>query len=111
MKINVDKELPTGTNHNYKKEDVEKAPKIIKSILNIDGVKGIYHVADFLAIERNGRYSWEEILPKVRFAFGEEEELTDSNSKEIDEHFGEVNVQIQTFKDIPLQVKLTTSAE
>ena len=66
MKINLDKELPMGKSHNYKKDSMEGAPEIVQKVLEIEGVKGVYHVADFLAIERNAKYDWREILPFVR---------------------------------------------
>ena len=47
----------------------------------------------------------------MREAFGEEVELNAAASEKIDEHYGEVNVQVQMFKDIPLQVKLTSGTE
>lgn len=106
MKVILDQELPAGKSNNYKKEQIEDAPAYIKAILEIDGVKGVYHVADFLAVERNGKVDWQQILPKVREIFGEE----DGNQADhgiVDEHFGEVNVHVQMFKGIPLQVKLT----
>ncbi len=106
MKIILDEELPMGKSHNYKKETAADAPAMFQAILHIDGIKGVYHVADFLAIERNAKYDWKELLPQVRQAFGEKaEEITQTN--QINEHFGEIKVEIQMFKDIPLQVKLT----
>ncbi|WML40287.1 conserved virulence factor C family protein [Neobacillus sp. OS1-2] len=109
MKINLDQELPMGKSHNYKKETAVDAPAIIQSILQIDGIKGVYHVADFLAVERNAKYDWKDLLPQVRKAFGE---IVDeaASSKMVDEHFGEIKVEIQMFKEIPLQVKLTDSS-
>ncbi|MBO0994813.1 conserved virulence factor C family protein [Bacillus sp. SD088] len=111
MKINLDEELPAGKSNNYKKEHAREAPPLIRNILEIEGVKGLYHVADFLAVERNGKFSWEEVLPQVRAVFGEKNVGTSAQMEEADEHFGEVNVQIQTFKEIPLQIKLVTSEE
>lgn len=109
MKIILDEELPMGKSHNYKKDTAIGAPVIIQSILQIDGIKGVYHVADFLAVERNAKYDWKELLPQVRQAFGE---IADEAAvaPKLDEHFGEVKVEIQMFKDIPLQVKLTDSS-
>ncbi|MBS4194433.1 conserved virulence factor C family protein [Lederbergia citri] len=111
MKIVLDEALAAGKNNNYKKDQAEGAPPAIKKILNIEGVNGVYQVADFLAVERNGKYSWEEILPSVREAFGEETSALNIENQTPDEHFGEVNVQIQMFKEIPLQVKLTSGNE
>lgn len=107
MKIILNQELPMGKSHNYKKENSSEAPPVIQSILTIEGIKGVYHVSDFIAVERNAKYDWKELLLKVRQAFGESS--IDSVNPEIvlDEHFGEIKVEIQMFKDIPLQVKLT----
>lgn len=109
MKILLDQELPMGKSHNYKKNTSNQAPKIIQDILQIDGINGVYHVADFLAIERNAKYDWQKLLVQVRKAFGENIINRETNEREIDEHFGEIKVEIQTFKDIPLQVKLTNA--
>jgi hypothetical protein len=106
MKVILDQELPMGRSNNYKKDAAEGAPEVIKAILEVPGIKGVYHVADFLAIERNAKYDWKEILPKVRSAFGEaasEHQSADSVGKQ---HFGEVKAQVQMFKGIPLQIKL-----
>jgi hypothetical protein len=107
MKINLDEELPMGASHNYKPETSEGAPAVIRSILQIEGIKGVYHVADFLAIERNAKYDWKMLLPKVRQAFGEKPVETKPTNDDATDHFGEVRVEVQMFKDIPLQVKLT----
>ena len=52
MRIVLDTELPSGTSHNYTKNDAETADEPIASLLNIDGIKGIYHVMNFMAVER-----------------------------------------------------------
>ena len=105
MKIILDEELPMGTAHNYKLETHQTAPTIIQELFQIPGIKGIYHVADFLAIERNAKYDWKDILSNVRGVFGEESQATTDMLK-IDEHFGEVKVFVQIYKDIPMQIKL-----
>ncbi|MCM3596838.1 conserved virulence factor C family protein [Metabacillus idriensis] len=107
MKVILDEELPGGKSNNYKKETAEGAPQVIQEILKVEGVKGVYHVADFLAVERNAKFDWKEILPKVRAAFGESVEEGAENKPQINEHFGEVNVHVQMFSGIPMQVKLS----
>jgi hypothetical protein len=111
MKVLLDEELPFGTSHNYKPDNVEKAPPIIQELMKIEGVKGIYHVADFLAVERNPRYDWKEILTKVREVFGEDVERIEDNKQERNEHFGEVKVFVQMLYGLPMQVKLIDSQE
>lgn len=106
MKVILDQELPMGRSHNYKTDQHEGAPEVIKTILKINGVKGVYHVADFLAIERNAKFDWKEILPQVRSAFGEDTTF-EKIEKGSNQHFGEVKAQVQMYKGIPLQIKLT----
>ncbi|WP_252503230.1 conserved virulence factor C family protein [Sporosarcina sp. Marseille-Q4943] len=110
MKIILDETLPMGVSHNYKKEDAEGAPHPISKILAIKGVKGIYHVMDFMAVERVGNIAWEDILAEVQAIFNDESVHVDRNSEKTpDDHYGEVYVHVQTYKDIPLQVKVFDS--
>ncbi|MGG4469282.1 conserved virulence factor C family protein [Paenibacillus alvei] len=110
MKINLNEELPMGTSNNYKKDNAEEAPKVIQDILAIEGIRGVYHVADFLAVERNAKYDWKELLAQVRNAFGEEAESLEKEP-EVNEHFGEIKVLVQMYKGIPMQIKLTDGTE
>ncbi|MFC0271702.1 conserved virulence factor C family protein [Metabacillus herbersteinensis] len=110
MKVLLSEELPGGKSNNYKKEQAEDAPPLISEILRIDGVKGVYHVADFLAVERNAKFDWKEILPKVRESFGEDVS-NQEQSKGQEEAFGEVKVFVQMFNGIPMQVKLTDGTQ
>lgn len=107
MKIILDQELPMGKSHNYKKETSTEAPPVIQAILQIEGIKGVYHVADFLAVERNAKFDWKVLLPQVRQSFGEAAGESNETENQVNEHFGEIKVEVQMFKDIPLQVKLT----
>jgi len=107
MKVLLSEELPSGKSNNYKKDSAVGAPQIIKDILAIEGVKGVYHVADFLAVERNAKYDWKDLLAQVRQAFGEDVLEGSSDNGTNEEAFGEVKVFIQMFNLIPMQVKLT----
>ena len=109
MKVILDKELPFGTAHNYNKTNVDTAPEMIQAIMQIEGVKGVYHVADFLAVERIGKFDWANILASVREVFGEEakEKVVEGPA----DHFGEAYVHVQMFNGIPLQVKVFDNME
>lgn len=116
MKINLNVELPEGQNVNYKIGDsLDDAPSYISELFAIKGVKGIYHVMDFIALERNPKVAWEDILPLVREVLGSEEvesPLEESrNAAPTEEAFGEVKVFIQMFRGIPMQVKLIEGEE
>ncbi|WJY28224.1 conserved virulence factor C family protein [Sporosarcina trichiuri] len=109
MKLVLDTELPGLESHNYKKEDAGSAPEPVNRLLAINGVKGIYHVMDFMALERAGNVPWETILADVRNVFADEESGEPEATEEAAEHYGEVYVHVQTYKEIPLQVKVFDS--
>ena len=107
MKINLSEELPAGDTRQYKLEtDLTNAPAYIQKLMAVPGVKGLYHVMDFIALERNAKYAWEDILPGAREAFGEVGEEYNASEKASGEDFGEIKVSIQMFRGIPMQVKL-----
>ena len=72
MKVILNEVLPSGARNNYTNENKEQAPMQVQEILKIEGIKGVYHVADFLAVERNAKYDWKVLLQQVRAVFGEE---------------------------------------
>lgn len=109
MKIVVDQELPFGKSFNFYKDNAHEATGEAAAILAIEGVKGVYHVANFFAVERNGKYGWEVILSDIRKVFGEESKETITQQPKVSDAFGEVYVHIQTFKGLPLQVKVFNS--
>lgn len=110
MKIVLDTELPSGTSHNYKKVDAETAPHPMSALLKINGVRGIYHVMNFMAVERVGNVAWEAILADIQAVINEDSgEQNTASEESVDDSYGEVYVHVQTYKDIPLQVKVFDS--
>ncbi|MEJ8776706.1 conserved virulence factor C family protein [Pseudogracilibacillus sp. ICA-222130] len=112
MKVNVNETLPDGEAFNFLETDpLHEAPSYIQKLFEINGVKGVYRVIDFITIERNPRVPWEEILPEVYTIFGADSNTDDLFSKAVtqeeNEAFGEVKVEIQMIRNIPTQVKLT----
>ena len=65
MRVVFDTELPSGTSHNYRKNDAETASEPAASLLKLDGIKGIYHVMNFMAIEKDSDVEWEGILTNI----------------------------------------------
>ncbi|WP_080875462.1 conserved virulence factor C family protein [Oceanobacillus timonensis] len=112
MKINVNETLPPDETYNYNiKDDLSQAPKYVQELFALGGVKNIYRVIDFIALGRNPKTPWEELLPQVRRvlgadeAFDQTEEISHAGEAPSDT-FGEVHVFIQMFLGIPMQVKL-----
>ncbi|MFD1065140.1 conserved virulence factor C family protein [Oceanobacillus locisalsi] len=112
MKINVNESLPPDETYNYNiKDDLSDAPVYVQELFALGGVKNIYRVVDFIALGRNPKTPWEELLPQVKSVLGSDESLVDSPetanvNQEPAEAFGEVRVFIQKFFGIPMQVKL-----
>src|SRR5699024_897006 len=114
--------LPEGVTHNYTQSNADEAPDYIKQLFNIEGIKGIFHVNDFIAVERVPKTDWKVVLPQIREIF-EDAEASQSVSAgtETDQEsqaestpadaFGEINVFVQMFRGIPMQIKLTSGTE
>lgn len=103
MKFTLSEALEQGSANNYHKDNLDEAPVFIQEIFKIEGIKGVYHVADFLAVDRHPKADWQSILPAVKRVFGED--AADGNATSVDEHFGEIQISVQMFKNIPMQVK------
>src|SRR5699024_540772 len=81
-----------------------------QDLFNIEGIKGLFRVVDFITIERNPRVEWEDILPKVIESIGSVDGTDDLFTKAISTHSDDsyvgVKVLIQMIRNIPTQVKL-----
>ena len=49
----------------------EGQPKFINDILEVEGVKSIFHVMDFLAVDKSPEFDWDEVIPKVTATLSE----------------------------------------
>lgn len=68
MRVVFDTELPGLKSFNYKKSDAETAQEPAASILKLDGIEGIYHVMNFMAVEKNGDVEWDVLIPQIEKA-------------------------------------------
>lgn len=104
MKLNMDERVDRA--RTYTKQHGEKAPEYIQAILKIDGVKSVFQTADFIAVDRMPGEDWKEILREISSVFGEENlHHLESTSQD---HYGEVKVYVQTFRKIPMQIRVKT---
>ncbi|MFD0695625.1 virulence factor [Paenibacillus sp. GCM10027628] len=115
MKLNMDESLPTGVRMTYTKGNSASAPAEIRELLAVQGVISIFHTADFVAVDRNPKGDWQFILAKARELFGEAQPSAGSDLQPeqaaTDAAFGEAQVLLQTFRGIPLQVRVRAGAE
>ncbi|GAA4705855.1 virulence factor [Brevibacillus fulvus] len=110
MKLNVDQKLPNGIQKVYDKNNLADAPELMKKLLQIDGVTSLFHTADFIAIDRKSTADWQQILSRVREIFGDTSAAVQSSST-VETSFGEAQVFVQMFRQIPMQVKVTMGTE
>ncbi|BBK28220.1 virulence factor [Staphylococcus arlettae] len=87
----------------------EEQPKFINDLLALEGVKSIFHVMDFLAVDKQPKFDWEDVLPQVTATLNDESEEETATAP--DEHFGEIKAEVLMFKGIPYQIKLSSSDE
>lgn len=71
LRVVFDTELEGMESFNYKKADAENAQEPAASILKLDGIEGIYHVMNFMAVEKSGDVEWETLIPAIEKAVEE----------------------------------------
>jgi len=114
MKINLDERLEPDKKYTFTKKDKARCPVELKDILDIDGVTSLFRVADFLSVQRNPNADWEKILTRVKIIIegvSKEKGSTSLESSVLDEHFGEIQVFCQFFRNIPMLIKVTDGKE
>lgn len=92
-------------------EVTDSQPHFINAILQVKGVKSVFHVLDFIAVDKAPKADWETVLPLVTATLNQNQQQSDTTQPESDTHFGEVKAEVLKFKNIPYQVKLTTPKE
>ncbi|MEF3313732.1 virulence factor [Paenibacillus sp. GYB004] len=111
MKINLDEALPKGSMRTYTKANTAM-PVPFQSILEIPGVTSIFHTADFIAVDRHPKGDWQAILASIRSILGSDEVQTSAVPESIDaDSFGEASVLVQSFRSIPMQIRVRSGGE
>ena len=107
MKLNMDEALPDNVSLRFSREEAALAPAYVQRLLAIDGVKSFYQIADFIALERQAGADWQPALAAVRQALASPAAAEAAPV----EPPGRVNVFVQVFRDIPMQVKLVAAGQ
>jgi len=108
MKLNLDENVGAATT--YTLEDKSACPDYVKKLLEIDGLKSIFVCHDFLTLNKDPRANWKTILEKSAAILGSEiVPQDDEETRQTAEKSGQVQVLVQTFKGIPIQVKIVDS--
>lgn len=107
MKLHLDESLEPGIRKTYTLNNERSAPAWIRGLLQIPGVKSVFHTADFVALDRKGNADWAAILSEVQKQFGQEgvESAWTPESGEAS-GYGEAQVFVQFFRGIPMQIRV-----
>lgn len=108
MKLNVDERWPAGRRAAYTPERADEAPEPLRSLLKIDGVKGVFRTADFIALDRKPGADWPRILAEAAKLFEAADGAAGSAPATAgpDAAFGELHVLVQVYRGIPMQVRV-----
>lgn len=106
MKLHLDETLPAGVRRTYLKDNRHFASPFIRGLLDIEGVKSVFHTADFIALERFPHADWARILKEVCSLFGQPQMGDLQEEKNAATLFGEVQVYVQYFRGIPMQIRV-----
>jgi hypothetical protein len=115
MKLTMDEHLNAGVRLNYTKATKDQAPIYIRKLLEINHVVGVFQTANFIAIERHPKGDWQSILADTQLhlpvaqAYIPQAMIRPIDA--VDDHFGEVTVRVQTFRGIPMQVRVSAGLE
>ena len=113
MKLHLDETLAPGLRKTYTLDNERSAPAWVRDMLHIDGVKSVFHTADFIALDRKGNADWSVILGEVQEKFGQEGMQNTWQEAQVDagEHYGEAEVFVQFFRGIPMQIRVKSGSK
>lgn len=121
MKLNMDQSLPEGEKHSYTPDRQEGAPAYLRAVLAVPGVRSVYQVADFIALERRPQADWQQILAEVRRVLEGDSATPGASAAPgqpgparapgAEDTYGEVQVHVQMLRGIPMQIKLVSGSE
>ena len=110
MKLVLEETLPAGIKHTYTAESsqFENYPAPILRLLRVPGVKSLYHCLDFIALQRVSSADWQSVLSQAREILSDSGEGLGGHlpTTTPDPELGQVKIFIQSFRRIPLLVKV-----
>jgi hypothetical protein len=124
MKLNLDLRLPDGVHFTFTQANKLEAPDYGQKLLDIPDVSGYFQTADFIALDRLSRGNWRDILENAREVLNESNyheptplaqasipSLENSTTETADSAWGEVQVRLQMFRHIPMQIRVSSGLE
>ncbi len=126
MKLNLDEPASARPLTLTLGEPAANAPAIFQNLLAIEGIQSVFIISDFVTLTRKGSAAWPPILAAAGSLLGIAEDADASLSDRIQtdraqsqsatqkassQNFGQVAVDIQKFRGIPVQVRVTDDTQ
>lgn len=128
MKLNLDEQICAKPVTFTSGGDVANAPEVARQLLVINGIRSVFLANDFITLTRESSADWQPILVEATRLIGlaedadsgladkvaqqEEPKITSlSTPDRHKQNLGEVEVAIQVFRGIPVQVRATGDGE
>lgn len=128
MKLNLDRQIISKPLTISNDANVANAPEVARQLLAINGIRSVFLANDFITLIRENNADWQTILALAARSLdlaedadsvmadkvAQPEELSataPSNTKTHQQNIGEVEVAIQVFRGIPVQVRATGDGE
>ena len=121
IKLNLDGTTSPKALTLDKGSNVLDTPEVVQQLLTIEGVKSVFAVQDFITFTHQGTSDWQPILAKAAKAIGiadnadaklltqVAEPMQPVNNQAPGSNLGMLDVAVQMFRGIPVQVKATAA--
>ncbi len=125
MKLNLDELASARPLTLTLGEPTVDAPEVFQTLLAIAGIHSVFAMGDFVTLTRKGSADWQPILAAAGSLLGIAEDADASlgdrltpastpsktQAKSAAQNFGQVEVAIQKFRGIPVQVRVTDDTQ
>ncbi len=111
MKLNLVTSVE-GKPSTFTTQNSDGCPPTFIKLLEIAGVQSIFVCNDFVTVNRNPTSDWQPILDAANRCLSGSEAVEEASSqRHAAEKDGQVSVYVQTFRNIPIQVKVVGGNE
>ncbi|PTE68483.1 scaffolding protein [Staphylococcus devriesei] len=68
MKINLNEKREDNKSNTFTSAK-ERQPDFINRLFEIEGVKSVFYVMDFISVDKDDDADWDDLLPKIQSTF------------------------------------------
>lgn len=122
IKLNLDEQIsPKALTLQGSSADPPNSPAVARELFLIAGIKSVFVVSDFITLTKENSADWQPILEKAARLLGSPQEkdtflgdtiqLKQTLPQDGGQNLGQVEVAIQVFRGIPVQVRVTGEGE